>query len=101
MSRYNWYSLKQNGKVIGSAGALGQADWRDDIYIMEYFQINLEKLPDGEIILDEFEIIRDGHELGPVEPEHRGYGKANFTDIPPPRITKNTLLFEYVKLKRI
>lgn len=98
MSRYNWYDLMKDGKIVGGGGALGQSDWCDDEILMDYVTFFLKKI-DEECKLDEFDIIRSGHEAGPVEPIHCGFGVARYSKLPP-KIKGNYLMFEDVTFKR-
>lgn len=101
MSRFNWFSLLRDGKVVGRAGALGQNGWRDDEFLMDYFQIDLGAMDEG-AVLDEFEIVFDAHEGGIiVNPSSRGKGKAVFSTIPPEIPASGLILFRDVRMVRV
>jgi len=99
MTRYNWYDLKKDGKIIGRGGSLGMGDFIDGELFMNYLVIFLDKT-DDETILDEFELIWTHHESGFNDGTgSKGTGMAHFSTIPP-TINKNTILFKDVIFKR-
>lgn len=99
MSRYNWYDLAKDGKVIGYGGSLGMSDFLNDELIMNYVFIFLHKI-DTETTLDEFELIWTHHESGFNDGAgSRGTGIAHFSSIPP-MISKEVLIFENVIFTR-
>ena len=102
MSRYNWYKLLKDDKIVGFGGVMGQGDWRNSIIRMNYVHFYIDKMADGQM-LDEFEIVWSHHEWGStlgIGMAHRGVGVARFSNIPPTVIDKYTMLFKNVIFER-
>lgn len=97
MTRYNYYDLKRNEKTVGGSCSLGQCCWANDQIFMDYLTIHLDVVDNGKF--DEFEIIKSGHECGPVDSINCGLGVLQFSDLPP-ELTDNKLTFFDVVIKR-